>query len=87
MNLAPAFITTKMMLTAEPTEEGNQVMTATDNDGKSYGKLTLIPKANTPNGAQLQYLLDEDLQTNFQEKSGMKMAIAKISFFIAGAES
>ena len=87
MNLAPAFITTKMMLTAEPTEEGNQVMTATDNDGKSYGKLTLVPKPNTSNGAQLQYLLDEDMQANFQEKSGMKIPISKISFFVPEAES
>ena len=84
--LAPAFITTKMMLTAVPTEEGNQVMTVTDNDGNTYGKLTLVPKANTSNGSQLQYLLDEDLQANFQEKSGMKMPIAKISFFVAEAE-
>ena len=86
MNLAPAFITTKMVLTSVSTEEGNQVMTVTDNDGNSYGKMTLVPSANTSNGAQLQYLLDEDLQANFQEKSGMKMPIAKISFFVAEAE-
>ena len=86
MNLAPAFITTKMVLTSVSTEEGNQVMTVTDSDGNSYGKMTLVPSANTSNGAQLQYLLDEDLQANFQEKSGMKMPIAKISFFVAEAE-
>jgi hypothetical protein len=85
-NLAPAFITTKMMLTSVSTEEGNQVMTVTDNDGNSYGKLTLVPNANTSNGAQLQYLLDEDLQANFQEKSGMKFPIAKMSFFVTEAE-
>lgn len=86
MNLAPAFITTKMVLTSVSTEEGNQVMTVTDSDGNSYGKMTLVPSANTSNGAQLQYLLDEELQANFQEKSGMKMPIAKISFFVAEAE-
>lgn len=46
----------------------------------------IVPSANTSNGAQLQYLLDEELQANFQEKSGMKMPIAKISFFVAEAE-
>ena len=52
-------------------------MTVTDNDGNSYGKMTLVPSANTSNGAQLQYLLDEDLQANLQEKSGMKMLNGK----------
>ena len=52
-------------------------MTVTDNDGNSYGKMTLVPSANTSNGAQLQYLLDEELQANFQEKSGMKMLNGK----------
>jgi len=74
------------MLSAVQTEEGNQLMTVTDNDGNSYGKVTLVPNANTSNGAQLQYLLDEDMQANFQEKSGMKFPISKISFFIAEAE-
>ena len=87
MNLVPAFITTKMMLSSVQTEEGNQLMTVTDNDGNSYGKVTLVSKTNTSNGAQLQYLLDEDMQANFQEKSGMKISISKISFFIAEAES
>lgn len=31
-------------------------------------------------------LFDEDLQASFQEKSGMKMPIAKISFFVAETE-
>ena len=86
MNLAPAFITTKMMLTSKPTEEGNQVMTLTDNDGKSYGKLTLVPKANITDGSQLKYLLDEELQANFMELLGFPLPVAKISFFIAETE-
>lgn len=83
LDVVPAFITTKMMLSSVATDEGNQVMTLTDNDSNSYGKLTLVPKANTTNGAQLQYLLDEDLQASFQNLLGFTFPMAKISFFIA----
>ena len=86
LDLVPAFITTKMMLSAVPTEEGNQVMTLTDNDGKSYGKLTLVPKSNNTDGSQLKYLLDEELQASFQELLGFPLPITKISFFIVEAE-
>ena len=83
LDLAPAFITTKMVLSSKSTEEGNQIMTLTDNDGNSYGKLTLVPKVNITDGAMLKYLLDEELQASFQQALGIKFPIAKISFFIA----
>lgn len=83
LDLAPAFITTKMVLSSKSTEEGNQIMTLTDNDGNSYGKLTLVPKVNITDGAMLKYLLDEELQASFQQALGIPFPIAKISFFIA----
>jgi hypothetical protein len=58
-------------------------MTLTDNDGNSYGKLTLVPKVNITDGAMLKYLLDEELQASFQQALGIPFPIAKISFFIA----
>lgn len=83
LDLAPAFITTKMVLSSKSTEEGNQIMTLTDNDGNSYGKLTLVPKVNITDGAMLKYLLDEELQASFQQALGIPFPISKISFFIA----
>jgi hypothetical protein len=83
LDLAPAFITTKMVLSSKSTEEGNQIMTLTDNDGNSYGKLTIVPKVNITDGATLKYLLDEELQVSFQQALGIPFPIAKISFFIA----
>lgn len=84
--LVPAFITTKMMQTMTLTEEGDRMLTLTDKDGKSYGKLILVPKEEITDGSHFKYLLDEDLQASFKELLGIPSPVATISFVIAGTE-
>jgi hypothetical protein len=47
-----------MMGTATPTADGNTEFTLTDNDGKSYGKLTVLGKDNKPADVINMLILD-----------------------------
>ena len=73
-----------MMGTATPTADGNTEFTLTDNDGKSYGKLTVLSKDNKPADVINMLILDEDLQQNLASKLGG--AFSKISFCLAKSE-
>jgi len=79
--LITPFLTTKMMGTAKPTADGNTEFTLTDNDGNSYGKLTVLGPNNKPADVINVLLLDEDLQKSLTSKLGG--AFSKISFCLA----
>ena len=82
--LITPFLTTKMMGTATPTADGNTEFTLTDNDGKSYGKLTVLGKDNKPADVINMLILDEDLQKSLASKLGG--AFSKITFCLAKSE-
>ena len=73
-----------MIGTATPTADGNMEFTLTDNDGNSYGKLTVLSKDNKPADAINVLLLDEDLQKSMASKLGG--AFSKITFCKAKSE-
>jgi hypothetical protein len=82
--LITPFLTTKMMGTAKPTADGNTEFTLTDNDGNSYGKLTVLGPNNKPADVINVLLLDEDLQKSLTSKLGG--AFSKITFCLAKSE-
>ena len=82
--LITPFLTTKMMGTATPTADGNMEFTLTDNDGNSYGKLTVVGPTNKPEDVINILLFDEDLQKSMASKLGG--AFSKITFCLAMQE-
>ena len=85
IELAPAFLTTKMMSTWKPLENGDSEFTLTDKDGNSYGKLIVVAKENVQDDALNLFLFDEALQASMTEKIGG--ALAKLSFYLAAPDA
>lgn len=85
IELAPAFLTTKMMSTWKPLENGDSEFTLTDKDGNSYGKLIVVAKENVQDDALNLFLFDEAMQASMTEKIGG--ALAKLSFYLAAPDA
>lgn len=83
MEAALNFITTKMMATAQPTEDGNLSVSLTDSSGNLYGHMIVLSAANRGDALSV-YVMDEALQVALLEKIGLPLS--KISFYL-GAEA
>ncbi len=83
MEAALSFITTKMMATAQPTEDGNLSVSLTDSSGNLYGHMIVLSAANRGDALSV-YVMDEALQASLAAQIGMPLS--KISFYL-GAEA
>ena len=83
MEAALDFITTKMMTSATPTEDGNMTVALTDPSGNLYGNMIVLSAANRGDALSV-YVMDEALQASLAAQIGMPLS--KISFYL-GAEA
>lgn len=83
MELALAFITTKMMMALVPDENGDGKVAMTDGGGNLYGYMYILSPEHKGDALAV-YVLDEDLQASLAKQIGG--AFSKISFFLAEDE-
>jgi len=75
-----SFLSSRMMMSAQPTEEGDMVLEVADNNGNLYGLLTVLSAEHRGDALNV-FLLDEDLQASLASRIGI--SFSKISFYVS----